>query len=443
MKTFILVFLFGFSAQAANVAVVDSGTDFEHALLNASAWTNPGEIPGDRIDNDRNGKVDDVHGWNFVDNFHRLFFREHLSRVNPIVYPLLRVIGQRQGGEELSPQDERFFQENYGSLPEPRKRAVSAHLNYFAMYSHGTHVAGVVLQQSPDAKIMSARVFPDQPPPPYPSAAEAGPVDWIYRILGMVTNGTFQNVGQYLNETKMDLANFSMAISLPMIARLSLGLQGNSSPSPEEIAKEVRRIYVQFEPEGKKWMAAAPDTLFVVAAGNDGLDNDIQPVFPANVRADNAISVAATHGFHSLAKFSNYGAASVDVAAPGVAVLSSVPSLDRRAELPMSGTSMAAPFVTGVAAQVKDENPALKPAELRRILMGTVDRKDWLQGKVVSSGLVNPERAALAGRLSRDMGVEAAIAAAKTRVADQPEVAPRLGASSLPELEELAVQLVF
>jgi cell wall-associated protease len=115
--------------------------------------------------------------------------------------------------------------------------------------------------------------------------------------------------------------------------------------------------------------------------------------------------------------------------------------------LPMSGTSMAAPYVAGVAAKMKDLNPALTPVQLKEILMGTVDKKDWLKTKVISSGVVNADRAYMASEKSKSMTVAAAIAASIQSVADQKEVsAPKRifkVNSTTQEMREFANDLVF
>ncbi len=429
--------LVSMNAQAAKVAVVDSGTDFSHTKIRAQAWMNPLETAADRIDNDKNGKVDDINGWNFAENYGRVFFAEHLRDVNPVVYPLFRVIAHRQAGT-ITPDEEKFLQENLLGLPEAQRAEALAHLNFFGVYAHGTHVAGIVLGQSPSSQILSARMFPDDVAPLYPNPAgrveTKGLQDWIYKLLAAIANGSFQQVGKYLGEQQVDVANYSLGMSLPMIAKQFLAMRGKKDPTDAEVAAEVRRVYAQFEPQGKKWMAAAPKTLFVIAAGNDALDNDQLPAFPASIRADNSISVAASQGYEKLGSFSNYGATSVDVAAPGVAVMSAVPSLEAGAELPMSGTSMAAPFVAGVAARVKDANSDLQPAQIRQILMGTVDNKDWLVGKVISAGVVNADRAALAAELSRQMSLEQAMAQARLAVADRADGdhGPQRPAGALP-----------
>lgn len=407
-------------AHASNVAVVDSGTDLDHRLIKDHLYVNTGEIAGDRVDQDRNGKVDDARGWNFVEGSNLVFERQHLRSINSIVYPAFTVIAHKQAGTN-TPAEDRWFEQNVTALPKEQKAKLMAHLNYFGQYAHSTHVSGIVLGQNPSANIMSARVFPNDPPPLYGFVKDSGAMDWLYKLLAIATNGTFHSVSAYLHERQMDVANYSLGMSLQALARASLQLRGNKQPTDAEVAAESRRLYQEFDKQGRAWMAASPGTLFVIAAGNDGTDNDVLPAFPGNVRAPNSICVAASQGYRKLAYFSNYGKTTVDVAAPGVAIMSAVPSLDGAAELPLSGTSMAAPFVTGVASRVKDLNSALGAADIRRVLMETVDKKAWLVGKVISGGVVNASRAAEAARLAREMDLDAAIARAVATVADQPD----------------------
>ena len=436
-------------ANASVVAICDSGSDLEHVELAGRGWVNAAEIAGNRIDDDHNGKVDDVNGWNFAEDYNQIFFRDHLKEINPLTFQIFDVLARKES-KTTTPADDAFWKKNILDLPAEQKTALLAHLNYFGQYAHGTHVAGIVARQAPDAKLLIARIFPDDLAPQYP--LPPGPkmysiVDSIYKLLALASNGVFEQVARYLNENKVEVANYSVGISMKMLAENALKIKGNKAPTADQIALEAQRIYKPFGEAGRAWMASSPGTLFVVAAGNDGTDNNVLPTFPANVRIENEITVAASQGNASLADFSNYGRSTVDVAAPGVAIMSTVPSLDKKGHLPLSGTSMAAPYVTGVAGHIKDVNPSLKPAIVREILMQTVDVKPWLAGKVISGGVVNRERAYAAAVNMKTMDLNAAVAAAKVSVADLPMTSNFLPAAKTfsmdKDMNEFAKTLIF
>ncbi|MBL7543327.1 MAG: S8 family serine peptidase [Bdellovibrionaceae bacterium] len=447
-----LVFI-GLNAFSARVAVTDSGTDFSHEWLAGRVLTNTAEIAGNRVDDDRNGKVDDILGWNFADNYGKVFFREHVASIDPKIFTIMDILSRIQSGNQ-TPQDDQFWKENITNLNEAQKKAIVAELNYYGQYSHSTHVSGIIASLSPESRMISNRVFPDTPlnfVNPLDNKNKAttmkGISDWAYRLIAMLTNGTYEQAAAYIAERQIDVANYSIGVNLQMLATLALTIKGVKNPTPEQIMQETKRLFAQYELIGQKWLKSASKTLFVIAAGNDGTDNDKSPVFPSNVAAENRISVAASQGVSSLAKFSNYGLNSVDVAAPGVAIKSSVPSLDNKLVLPMSGTSMAAPYVTGVAAHMKDINPQLTPPQLRQILMGTVDKKDWLKEKVASGGVVNAERAYAAAEKSKVMTVALAIEGSMTSIPDQKEIhTPKRLFKTSPyvrEMRELADQIIF
>lgn len=126
--------------------------------------------------------------------------------------------------------------------------------------------------------------------------------------------------------------------------------------------------------------------LFIVSAGNSSSNNDLIPVYPCNFDNKNVISVAAANQNDELASFSNYGVASVDIAAPGTDILSTSFEGDYSY---MDGTSMAAPHVAGAAALLKGLRPELTPSEIKDIIMSSVDKKPQFHGKVLTGGTIN------------------------------------------------------
>ena len=130
--------------------------------------------------------------------------------------------------------------------------------------------------------------------------------------------------------------------------------------------------------------------LFVAAAGNNGTDNDRRPHYPSNYDLPNVISVAALDRADQLASFSNFGVKTVHIAAPGKDILSTWLNDDYRGA---SGTSMATPHVSGVAALILSKSPNLSVAKLREKLLGSVDKLPHLQGRTASGGRLNAAKA--------------------------------------------------
>jgi subtilisin family serine protease len=134
----------------------------------------------------------------------------------------------------------------------------------------------------------------------------------------------------------------------------------------------------------------APGTLFVVAAGNSSSDNDTAPNYPCSYSSSNLICVAATDETGELAWFSNYGATTVDLAAPGEGILSTKPDGGFTTK---SGTSMATPHVSGVAALLLAHRPSTTVTDATAALLGAVDSAASLDGKTVTGGRLNAWRA--------------------------------------------------
>ncbi|HET7272799.1 MAG TPA: S8 family peptidase, partial [Rubrobacter sp.] len=131
--------------------------------------------------------------------------------------------------------------------------------------------------------------------------------------------------------------------------------------------------------------------LFVAAAGNGGNDgigdnNDVTPNYPASYPNSNIISVAATDNRDRLASFSNFGVNTVDLAAPGVSILSTLPG---NSYGNYSGTSMATPHVTGVAALIKSQNPTAVDGAIKAQILQFAEKKTSLENKVATGGRLN------------------------------------------------------
>jgi hypothetical protein len=131
---------------------------------------------------------------------------------------------------------------------------------------------------------------------------------------------------------------------------------------------------------------ASRGMLFVAAAGNDGRNNDATPTYPSNYDSEAIVSVAATDHNDALAFFSNYGAKSVDLAAPGVNILSTTPGGTYES---LSGTSMATPHVSGVAALLRARYPGASLYGLKALLLRSVDQVASVAGKTTTGGRLN------------------------------------------------------
>lgn len=126
--------------------------------------------------------------------------------------------------------------------------------------------------------------------------------------------------------------------------------------------------------------------LFIAAAGNDALDNDVTPHYPSSYDSEVVLSIASTDRNDNMSDFSQWGLTSVDMGAPGSAILSTIPGNSYGT---YSGTSMATPHVTGAAALVWSINPDLSPVEMKQLLMDSGDVNASLTGKTVAGTRLN------------------------------------------------------
>jgi len=271
------------------VAVVDTGVYYTHEDLADNIWTNSGEIAGNGIDDDGNGYIDDIRGWNFCSGTN-----------NPI--------------------------DDNG---------------------HGTHCAGIIAAVG------------------YNGVGVTG-VNWKAKIMPLKF---LDSSGSGYTSDAISAILYANTMGAKVISN-SWGGSGVSRALKDAID--------------------ASSAVVVCAAGNDADNIDTTPLYPASYNSSNIIAVAATDYNDKLASFSNYGPKSVDIAAPGVTIRSTYKN-NQYAYL--SGTSMATPFVSGVAALVSATNSSLSNAEIKEKIMSNVDAISSLSGKVTSNGRLNAANA--------------------------------------------------
>lgn len=410
------------SANAATIAVIDSGLDYKHEFIVPNLWTNANEVE-DRRDNDNNGYQDDVHGWNFAEQNGMIIDYKYLGTFSPDCKKYFDIQGKmflKQATEsEIAWLKEKVADEKF--IKEMGK---------FGNFVHGTHVAGITIRDSKN-QAMGIKLIPTEVKPFFDgltrkAAQKSSTIDrWellakALDALAVTQMNQLTEIARFTAFHKADVANGSFGTGfnqIKMITDNAYKILFFKKPSEEDSNKAAALMINALIKHGQDFVAASPDTLFVFAAGNDGLSNDVYGTSPANIKADNVITVGATYKNEFFAPFSNYGTKNVDIAAPGMLIHSSIPGNDY---LEVSGTSQASPYVANVAAKIKAANPKLKPVEIKKILMGTVDPKGFLTDKVTTGGIVNLERAVVAAEMTNSMSVSQAISRAKVQVAAEP-----------------------
>jgi hypothetical protein len=408
-----------FTAQAATIAIIDTGFDLDHEFLRPKIFKS--ETDEEAIDPKLFNKF---HGWNFHDNSHlkKPVIEDQSSLQEVLLFRTLRAKGHREG---LTPEEFEWFSKRNSD------RLFMEKVKQFKKHAHGTFVAGIALREGENINIFPIRglniptpVVAVEDNSQSPSLTIKGKTpeerfqDEIKNSLSRITK-KFSKICYYLSLKKIEIVNASYGITYKnIITKFRETYREYSGKDIEEqkLQEYVNNYFKELYAHGEKVIKRYPKMLFVFSAGNSGLDNDQFHHYPSKIRLNNTISVAATNGDY-LATFSNFGIHTVDIGAPGVAILSLVPKVYSQdgAELysPSSGTSMAAPYISNLAAQIMNANPKLAAFEVKRIILETGAEKEHLKPKLLSGSIVDNQRAIKAALLAKDMPINEAISLSK------------------------------
>lgn len=414
------------------VFVLEGGADLNHPELSAYLNTYRPEATGTNgVDDNQDGFNDNITGWNFVSEDPH-YFPAHLRAVftgNPQrADEVFEVYSQVESGDTAA-------SERLG-----RDMELQRDLGTFLDLSHATHVAGIVAKNSAtSAKIQSLNIFePSTPAQPQGARLARGEnpalrggqlqpgqsffddrarLDTFLDAQAAHTNHMAERTAEYIRQSQAGVVNVSLGWTLALLKDhyngmwmrelQSVGAAFNTRRSPaqeENFQRAVQRDFDMWKAYWERVITGNPDVLFVVAAGNDGTipalaNNDTHEDVPSNfnTRYRNVISVAATTQQGAIVDFSNFGATTVNVGAWGKAVNSLAPDGNH---VIMSGTSMAAPNVAGVASRLRAINPSLSAGDVRSILESTGLEHASLRGKTTSGRMIDPQAAALAAQAS-------------------------------------------
>lgn len=283
------------------IAVIDTGIDYRHPDLADNIWINENEIPDNGIDDDGNGYVDDIYGWDFYNNDNTICHYKY----------------NEAAGSELADPDD--------------------------CDDHGTRVAGLIGAVK-DNQIGIAGI------------ASVGNI----RIMSLKIHGGSNRKGKTQDAIKAIKYAEQMGAS---ICNISWGTYTYSSA----LASAVKNS----------------NMLFVCAAGNDGTDNDERPIYPASFGFDNVISVGFVNADGTLSFNSNYGKNSVDIVVPSTDIMSTIVG----SYSSISGSSMAAPQISAIAALLYTYGDHTWAGAVRDIIVGSVKKIDDLEKIIKYPGI--------------------------------------------------------
>ncbi|CAA0149581.1 S8 family peptidase [Tenacibaculum maritimum] len=441
-------FLEGKKGIEVIVGVVDSGTDLKHEDLVDVAWVNEKEVVGNGVDDDKNGYVDDINGWNFLGKS----YKEHLEYERILMNPSIadaETLAEVKAYQQEKVNKAKENKQRFSGILEGVKASDSALTKYFGkedytkeevqaintsdsellkavetakgIYGFGFSSLGEAKKQlvklvegatktikGDNLKIDYRIVVGDnaydiKDKPGYGDAnsghSEKGEAHGSH-VSGII--GATRNNGKGMNGVANNvkiMAVRSVSDGDEYDKDVALGLRY----AVDNGAKVINTSFGKAFSPNKNWVydaikyAADKDVLIVNAAGNDGKNIDVEKTYPndapdlVNEISDNFLTVgamSANYNENLPASFSNYGKKNVDVFAPGVQIYSTTPDGEYKK---FSGTSMASPSTAGVAALIRSYYPQLSASQVKHILMNSGTKIDF---EVIQPGSVsraNPE----------------------------------------------------
>ncbi len=410
-----LFFLFlSLNIDAATIAIIDTGFDLDHDFLKPKVSLSESEQPIKFM------------GHDLTDNSHlkKAVIEDQESIQDILRYRTLKAKGHKTG---LTLEDFEWFKQKTADPDFMEK------IRLFKRHSHGTFVAGIALREGENINIFPIRGLGLPSPvvavedstketsePLKGKTPEERFQEEIENSLNRVSK-KFSKICSYIARRNIQVVNASYGITYKSILarfrekhREIVGTEIRE----KELKQLVENYFIELYKRGEKTISRYPKLLFVFSAGNSGLDNDLYHHYPSRIKLPNTLSVAAMNGDY-LASFSNYGKL-VDIGAPGVGVLSLLPKVySEKTEdtySPASGTSMAAPYIANLAAQVMNTNPKLSPSEVKRIILTTGEEKLHLRPRLASGSVVSNDRALRAASLSKEMPIDEAINLAESNL---------------------------
>ena len=409
----------GKKGQKVIVGIVDSGVDINHEDLKAVIWTNTKEIAGNGIDDDKNGYIDDIHGWNFLgDAVH-----EQLE--------MTRIVKKGPGTPDYDKAKAKLEEEIKGLTPQKQQLdfIVNAEKTIATQLKKKDFTLDEVKAiQSEDsgvnqAKAMFTQILSNSTKAEFDKQIEEFK-DYIYGQLNYNLNVDFDGrkiVGDNPNDLKDNkYGNNDVVGPEPKeakhgthVAGIVAQVRGNNKggdgvtnnaqimtlravPNGDEYdkdialairyavdngAKVINGSFGKYFSQNREWVidaikyAESKDVLVVIAAGNDSYDLDVTNKYPNDTYdgspeyAKNVLIIGAlspTYGTKMVASFSNYGKNNVDIFAPGDKIYATTP-LNTYEYL--QGTSMASPNVAGVATLIRSYYPSLTAVQVKQIIM--------------------------------------------------------------------------